>query len=142
MAATTHITHPSDEILNSWKEISAHLGRGVRTAQRWERDLGLPVRRPRGKHRSAVIAFRKELDLWLAHCPLTMREQSVNGETLKTAQVRTVLRQSLQAGSALRQELRRQCEQTTEIMSSLMTSLRLLQQTCGTKENKVCQESA
>jgi hypothetical protein len=53
------------QLLNSWKEIAAYLGRGVRTAQRWERDLRLPVRRPRGKDRSAVIAFTNELDCWL-----------------------------------------------------------------------------
>lgn len=53
------------QLLNSWKEIAAYLGRGVRTAQRWERDLSLPVRRPRGKDRSAVIAFTDELDQWM-----------------------------------------------------------------------------
>ena len=53
------------EVLNSWKEIAVYLGRGVRTAQRWERELQLPVRRPRERSRSAVIAFRSELDRWL-----------------------------------------------------------------------------
>lgn len=53
------------EVLNSWKEIATYLGRGVRTVQRWERDLDLPVRRPRGKQRSAVIAIKGDLDLWL-----------------------------------------------------------------------------
>jgi hypothetical protein len=53
------------EVLNSWKEVAAYLGRGIRTVQRWERELGLPVRRPRGKSRSAVIAFKTELDRWL-----------------------------------------------------------------------------
>lgn len=52
-------------VLNSWKEIAHYLGRGVRTVQRWERDLGLPVRRPRGRSRSAVIAIPSELDQWL-----------------------------------------------------------------------------
>jgi len=56
-------------ILNSWKEIAAYIGRGVRTAQRWERDLALPVRRPRGKKRSAVIAVPSEIDAWLRRCP-------------------------------------------------------------------------
>jgi len=56
-------------ILNSWKEIAAYLGRGVRTAQRWERDLALPVRRPRGKDRSAVFAVPTEIDAWLRRCP-------------------------------------------------------------------------
>jgi len=60
---------PNDEVLNSWKEVAAYLGRGVRTVQRWEQELGLPVRRPRGKSRSAVIAFKSELDKWLHNAP-------------------------------------------------------------------------
>jgi phage terminase Nu1 subunit (DNA packaging protein) len=58
-----------NDILNSWKEIAGYLGRGLRTAQRWERELGLPVRRPRGRSRTAVFALRKELDSWLHDCP-------------------------------------------------------------------------
>ncbi len=56
-------------VLNSWKEIASHLGRGVRTVQRWERDLGMPVRRPRAKSRSAVIAMTDEIDSWLRSSP-------------------------------------------------------------------------
>ena len=41
----------------------------MRTVQRYERDLGLLVRRPRGKSRSAVIALPAELDQWLATAP-------------------------------------------------------------------------
>lgn len=57
------------EVLNSWKEIAAYMGRGVRTVQRWEQELGLPVRRPRGKERSAVIALKPDLDRWLHNIP-------------------------------------------------------------------------
>ena len=70
----------SSEVLNSWKEIAAYLGRGVRTVQRWERELGLPVRRPRGKERSAVIALTPDLDRWLHKVPqgtLTMHPSNV-----------------------------------------------------------------
>lgn len=55
------------QLLNSSKEIAARLGRGVRTAQRSERDLRLPVRRPRRKDSDAVIAFTYELDQRLKH---------------------------------------------------------------------------
>ena len=54
-----------NSVLNSWKEIANYTGRGIRTLQRWERELGFPVRRPRGKQRSAVIAIRQEIDLWM-----------------------------------------------------------------------------
>jgi hypothetical protein len=65
----------STEILNSWKEIAAYLDRGVRTVQRWEAELRLPVRRPSGRGRSAVIAMRSEIDLWLRSCPLEKRQK-------------------------------------------------------------------
>jgi hypothetical protein len=61
---------PERRILNSWKEIAAYLGRGVRTVQRWEIQLELPVHRPAGKEHSAVIAFSPELDEWLNSRPV------------------------------------------------------------------------
>jgi ElaB/YqjD/DUF883 family membrane-anchored ribosome-binding protein len=46
------------DVLHSWKEIAAYMGRGVRTVQRWERDLALPVRR-----------LAREIDCWLHGAP-------------------------------------------------------------------------
>jgi hypothetical protein len=57
------------QVLNSWKEVATYLGRGVRTVQRWEMELGLPVRRPHGRSRSSVIALKPEIDRWLASTP-------------------------------------------------------------------------
>jgi hypothetical protein len=54
-------------VLQSWKEIAAYVGRGVRTVQRWEA-FGLPVRRPSGRNRSAVLALKDEVDQWLRTC--------------------------------------------------------------------------
>ena len=84
-------------VLNSWKEIAKYMGRGVRTVQRWEKDLMLPVHRPAGRGRSAVLAFSDEIDLWMrsgslrslsssttvAHADIPEWEQLVaNSETL------------------------------------------------------------
>ncbi len=52
-------------LLNSWKEIAQYLGRGVRTVERWEKELGLPVRRPRNRPHSPVVAIPAEIDAWL-----------------------------------------------------------------------------
>ena len=52
------------EILTSWKEIAAYLGKGVRTVQRWEYLFGFPVRRPNG-NRNAVIALVSDIDVWV-----------------------------------------------------------------------------
>ena len=51
-------------VLNTWKEIAAHLHRGVRTVQRWEATLGMPVRRLGTTPRAPVLAFQNELDAW------------------------------------------------------------------------------
>ncbi len=53
-----------EDRLDSWKEISAYLGRTTRTCQKWEVDYGLPVHRLNGSPRSRVCAFRDELDDW------------------------------------------------------------------------------
>src|SRR5947209_19824211 len=50
--------------LESWGEIANYLRRDVRTVQRWERTLGLPVRRLRVGKLSSVYAYRTELDKW------------------------------------------------------------------------------
>ncbi len=52
-------------MLESWKEIAAHLNRNIRTCQMWERDLGLPIHRLDGSPKARVFAFREELDGWL-----------------------------------------------------------------------------
>ena len=57
------------DVLNSWKEIASYLGRGVRTVQRWEAQLGMPVHRPHGHLRSAVVALTTEVDEWLRTTP-------------------------------------------------------------------------
>lgn len=53
-------------VLTSWKEIARYMGKGVRTVQRWEQDFGLPVRRPRGSDKKAVLARPRDLDAWVA----------------------------------------------------------------------------
>jgi len=53
-------------MLNSWKEIAAYLGRGVRTVQRWERELGLPIHRIGKGKRSPVYATIAELKFWIS----------------------------------------------------------------------------
>ena len=76
----------SRQILNGWKEISNYIERGVRTAQRWEVCLGMPVHRPALKERSAVVAFTEELDRWLSRSPPDPVD--ANGERDEEALVR------------------------------------------------------
>ncbi len=53
------------QVLGSWKEISAYLGRGMRTCRRWEKQLGLPVHRLNGSPKARVLAYQDEIDHWL-----------------------------------------------------------------------------
>jgi hypothetical protein len=62
-------TDPS-QFLSGWKEIANYLGKGVRTVQRYERQLQLPVRRPAGKSWGSVVATRAELDAWVSASPI------------------------------------------------------------------------
>ncbi len=61
--------------LISWKEIAVYLGCDVRTCLRWEKERGLPVHRPGGHPGPRVMAWKKELDEWLAGTP--NREETV-----------------------------------------------------------------
>ena len=67
--------NPHGEVLDSWKEIAAYLGRDVSTAQRWEHNRGLPVRRIQGGRRGAVYALKSELDDWKFHPGTCMDEE-------------------------------------------------------------------
>lgn len=60
-------------ILNSWKEIAAYIGRGVRTVQRYEHQSKLPVRRIENRDHSSVIAYSDEIDAWLNRRPIKER---------------------------------------------------------------------
>ena len=57
------------QILTGWKEIANYLRRGVRTVQRYERELALPIHRPAGKSLAAVVALQTELDNWVSKSP-------------------------------------------------------------------------
>ena len=57
------------QILSGWKDIANYLGKGVRTVQRYEREMGLPIHRPAGKRLAAVIAIQTELDKWVVSGP-------------------------------------------------------------------------
>lgn len=57
---------PSDpDRLTGWKEIAAFLGKGVRTAQRWEKEYGLPVSRIGREGGEIIFTSRRKLTAWL-----------------------------------------------------------------------------
>src|SRR5260221_9843636 len=50
--------------LESWGEIASYLRREIRTVQRWEKTLGLPIPRLQVGKQSSVYAYPSELDKW------------------------------------------------------------------------------
>ena len=54
----------ADDRLDSWKEIATYLKKEVRTVQRWEKNLALPVHRLAAGKLGTVFAYRSELDSW------------------------------------------------------------------------------
>jgi hypothetical protein len=73
---------PDYPALRSWLEIARHLGRSLRTVQRWAALYDMPVHRPHGKSHAVVTAYPDELDRWLKrHQPVVLSTQ----EKAKTA---------------------------------------------------------
>ncbi len=95
--------------LNSWKEIAVYVGRGVRTVQRWERELGLPVRRPHDHLRSPVIALPAEIDEWLRRGKPRYDRQR---RAPRTSQL-------VQNTQALNEKLKLTCERTHQLSESI-----------------------
>ena len=93
----------NNSLLNGWKEIAAHMGRGVRTVQRWE-SLGLPIRRPNGRLRSAVFARADEVDTWVS--TTSIRPASNTSED-DIRELETAIVQLKGENRALRDEIKR-----------------------------------
>lgn len=56
----------TEDRLDGWKDIACHLGRDIRTCQRWSQRLGLPIYRiDADSARGKVYAYRSELEAWL-----------------------------------------------------------------------------
>ena len=105
----------SNQELNSWKEIASHLERGVRTVQRWESELGLPIRRTGRGKRGAVYALVSELDLW------RVTSGAVVGKELDPGSERA-------AGSAVEESRRLMSSVQSMVQSVSMTTVRQRQQ--------------
>ena len=60
-------------VLTSWKEIAQYLGKGVRTVQRWEQEIDLPIHRPDARMQGGVFALPDEINAWIGSHPSTKR---------------------------------------------------------------------
>ena len=79
-------------VLTSWKDIARYMGKGVRTVQRWEQDFGLPVRRPHGANKKAILARPRDLDAWVAmRCTSRMQDGKAFAELRPNSAARSRL---------------------------------------------------
>lgn len=104
--------------LNSWKEIAVYLGRGVRTAQRWQMELRLPIHRVRQTPRSPVFAYTAELDEWLRR-----QAGGSNKAQIKHYEVDSKLKQQIRANLERMQRLREQLSETSRTHLKLISEL-------------------
>jgi hypothetical protein len=75
MNATSSTQSGKGGTLNGWEEIASEVNRSVRTVQRWERKLHLPVHRLGNARGAPVFIFRKELQLWWVETAAKNQEQ-------------------------------------------------------------------
>jgi hypothetical protein len=112
-------------VLSSWKDIARYLGKGVRTVQRWERHLGLPVRRPIGaSQKSAVVLNRGDVDAWLA---TRFSARALEKNDVQRDRSSRSARSTLKDGIRTARELRSANQALTE---QITASIRLLTERC------------
>ena len=91
-------------VLTSWKDIARYMGKGVRTVQRWEQDFGLPVRRPCGSSKKAVLARPRDLDAWVAlRCASRPSEPIKSTPDGSALRMLTEINQKMETARMLRQ---------------------------------------
>ena len=88
-------------LLTSWKEVASYLGKGVRTVQRWEVRLGMPVRRPDNSKSGIIQVSREELDRWLES---RWSPRSASNQAFQEARASNVVRIDLAASRDLRKK--------------------------------------
>jgi hypothetical protein len=122
-------------VLSSWKDIARYLGKGVRTVQRWEHHLGLPVRRPVGaSQKSAVVLYRGDVDAWLA---TRFSARTLEKNEIEASQTSRSARTTLREGIRTARELRRANHALTE---QITASIRLLAERCDRLTTHTLQE--
>jgi len=120
----------SSPVLTSWKDIARYMGKGVRTVQRWEQDFGLPVRRPLGSNKKAVLARPRDLDAWVAlRCgsrALTLAPP-IDGKRGQSVVALASLAAQIQTSRMLQKSNRALMDEVSAALNQLQTQLLSLQ---------------
>lgn len=106
------------EVFTSWKEIARYFGKGVRTVQRWERELGLPVRRFEAQAERRVLAVPEELDQWV----MSRYTQNGSGLQAELARCRSEVAELSAENESLRKEVESLRARVSELRRELLES--------------------
>ncbi len=126
MADPGHAKEQRDEILHSWKEIARFLGKGIRTVQRWEASLSLPVIRS-GSCSHNVLARRSELQAWISNrfVPVEREDRrALPGCAVELRQHRMTTQKVCQRTISLRQSVSQQIEMLSVAIQTLECNVR------------------
>jgi hypothetical protein len=106
-------------VLSGWKDIASYLGKGVRTVQRYERDLRLPVRRPAGKLRGSVLTTKSDLDGWVLASalrkPIDVPSQGIDLQT-RIDRMKTLCEETVRLRDECRVSRERLCRNIRSIV--------------------------
>jgi hypothetical protein len=119
-------TSSSSHILSGWKDIANYLGKGVRTVQRYEGELRLPVRRPAGRARGSVVATKEEIDSWIASSPIREHSKLEGGDTRPVLSIET-MKKRIEEMSRLRAQMKELRANLQGSLYALSESVRSLQ---------------
>jgi erythromycin esterase-like protein len=96
-------------VLTCWKDIARYVGKGVRTVQRWEQELGFPVRRTERRQKGRVLAVPTEIDSWVKSQQCIDGQLDAHGSLLRSLhELRIENRELRSENRALLRQLSRQ----------------------------------
>jgi hypothetical protein len=101
------------------------MGKGVRTVQRWEAEMELPVRRP-ASDRHIVLAFPAELDTWARRKidpPIQSNHESnknsrrlnheqTNSQLMRMRNLVQIMMERMQLNRVYAEKIKKQCERS------------------------------
>lgn len=97
------------QTLNSWQEIASYVGKGLRTVQRWEREIDFPVHRVDNDSRR-VYSDTEEINQWMrrseiatvpkvdVHSSIVARHeklQTLRSEVIRIREQAVILRETI-----------------------------------------------
>jgi hypothetical protein len=108
------------QVFTSWKEIASYLGKSVRTVQRWEQELELPVQRPHARAKGTVRANQKDLDDWVER---TWLQRSPKQDARVVSDGQGSVNETIETSRKLR-------VQGKEILDQVLASIHELAESC------------